>query len=255
MAHPKGLARGEMPCASPFFMSVQLLRHRRFVWLAEDVQRPAQHTRQEGRGGFVDFQGVFEGDGEVAEGKNEDEEHRAKDGVAVFLGEYLLPSGIWLLDYSNLRVILPSLMPRRDIYHNQVRRALEKDGWTITHDPMRFRWKGRTLWPDLGIEKVIAAERGTEKIAVEIKSFTNAALLVDFYEALGQYDIYKAALSELDEERVVVLAVSQEAYASFLSTEFAQTVLQMKSIPILVYDTENETIVKWIEQKSTSKSS
>ena len=120
---------------------------------------------------------------------------------------------------------------------------------------MRFRWKGRTLWPDLGIEKVIAAERGTEKIAVEIKSFTNAALLVDFYEALGQYDIYKAALSELDEERVVVLAVSQEAYASFLSTEFAQTVLQMKSIPILVYDTENETIVKWIEQKSTSKSS
>jgi hypothetical protein len=138
-------------------------------------------------------------------------------------------------------------MPKRDIYHNQVRHALEKEGWTITHDPMRFRWKGRTLWPDLGIEKVIAAERGTEKIAVEIKSFTNAALLVDFYEALGQYDIYKAALSELDEERMVILAVSQEAYASFISTEFAQTILLMKSIPILVYDIESETIVKWIK--------
>lgn len=138
-------------------------------------------------------------------------------------------------------------MPRKDIYHDHVRRALEKDGWTITHDPMRFRWKGRTIWPDLGVEKVIAAERGTEKIAVEIKSFINVALLADFYEALGQYDIYKAALSELDEERVVVLAVSQDAYASFLSTEFAQAILQIKSIPVLVYDVENETIIRWIK--------
>ncbi|MFN0035807.1 MAG: element excision factor XisH family protein [Saprospiraceae bacterium] len=138
-------------------------------------------------------------------------------------------------------------MPKKDIYHNQVRRALEKEGWTITHDPMRFRWKGRTIWPDLGVEKVIAAERGTEKIAVEIKSFTNAALLADFYETLGQYDIYKAALSELDEHRVVVLAVPQDAYESFLCSEFAQAILEIKNIPLLVYDIENETIVKWIK--------
>jgi hypothetical protein len=26
-------------------------------------------------------------------------------------------------------------MPRHDIYHDQVRHALIKDGWTITHDP------------------------------------------------------------------------------------------------------------------------
>jgi XisH protein len=138
-------------------------------------------------------------------------------------------------------------MPKKDIYHDQVRRALEKDGWTITHDPMRFRWKGRTIWPDLGIEKVIAAERGTEKIAVEIKSFTNIALLVDFYEALGQYDIYKVALAELDQDRSVVLAVTEAAYETFLCTEFAQAVLQVKNIPLLVYNVENETITKWIK--------
>lgn len=138
-------------------------------------------------------------------------------------------------------------MPRKDLYHDQVRRALEKDGWTITHDPMRFRWKGRTIWPDLGVEKVIAADRGTEKIAVEIKSFLSPILLVDFYEALGQYDIYKAALSELDAERVVVLAVPQSVYRDFLSTEFASTILQIKSLPFFVYDVDNETIVKWIK--------
>jgi len=138
-------------------------------------------------------------------------------------------------------------MPRKDLYHDQVRRALEKDGWTITHDPMRFRWKGRTIWPDLGVEKVIAAERGMEKIAVEIKSFLSPILLVDFYEALGQYDIYKAALSELDAERMVILAVPQAVYQDFLSGEFASTILQIKNLPFFVYDIDNETIVKWIK--------
>lgn len=132
------------------------------------------------------------------------------------------------------------------MYHDVVRRALEKDGWTITHDPMRFRWKGRTLWPDLGVEKVIAAEKGSEKIAVEIKSFTSGAVLADFYEAIGQFDIFKAALSELDQARLVVLAVTQLAYEEFLTTDFAQTVIRMKGIPLLVYNTENETIVEWI---------
>jgi hypothetical protein len=138
-------------------------------------------------------------------------------------------------------------MPKKDTFHDCVRQALEKDGWTITHDPMRFRWKGRTLWPDLGIEKVLAAEKGTEKIAVEIKSFTSGTILTDFYEAVGQYDIYRVALSELDQERLVVLAVTQNVYDAFLVSDFAQTVLKLKNIPLLVYNIENETIVKWIK--------
>jgi len=27
-------------------------------------------------------------------------------------------------------------MPARDVFHNTVRVALEKDGWAITHDPL-----------------------------------------------------------------------------------------------------------------------
>jgi len=138
-------------------------------------------------------------------------------------------------------------MPKRDIYHNQVRRALEKDGWTVTHDPMRFRWRGRTIWPDLGIEKVIAAERGQEKIAVEIKSFTAVTLLSDFYEALGQYDTYKTALSELDRDRIVVLAVPQIAYEEFFTTDFADTIIRIKNIHLMVYDPVNEIVIKWIK--------
>ena len=138
-------------------------------------------------------------------------------------------------------------MPRKDIYHEQVRRSLEKEGWVITHDPMRFRWKGRTIWPDLGIERVIAAERGVEKIAVEIKSFIEPVPLHEFYEAIGQYDTYKAALAELDKERLVVLAISKTVYDNFIAQDFAKTILEIKDVPFFVYDVDHETILKWIK--------
>lgn len=31
-------------------------------------------------------------------------------------------------------------MPARDLYHDAVKHALNKDGWAITHDPLRLRW-------------------------------------------------------------------------------------------------------------------
>lgn len=41
-------------------------------------------------------------------------------------------------------------MSRRDIYHDTVKRALQKDGWTITHDPFPLRIGNKRLSADLG---------------------------------------------------------------------------------------------------------
>jgi hypothetical protein len=41
-------------------------------------------------------------------------------------------------------------MPARDIYHNQVKNALIKDGWTITHDPLKLEIGSKDLFVDLG---------------------------------------------------------------------------------------------------------
>ncbi|MGD1901530.1 MAG: element excision factor XisH family protein [Geitlerinemataceae cyanobacterium] len=60
-------------------------------------------------------------------------------------------------------------MPARDIYHNEVRNALIKDGWNITDDPYTLEYKGLRLYADLGAEKLLVAERGQQTIAVEIK--------------------------------------------------------------------------------------
>lgn len=70
-------------------------------------------------------------------------------------------------------------MSAYDRFHLVVRNALVKDGWTITHDPLRLEIGERSLQVDLGAERLLAAERGTERIAVEIKSFTSASDIAD----------------------------------------------------------------------------
>lgn len=47
----------------------------------------------------------------------------------------------------------------KDIYHDIVRSALEKDGWTITQDPLRITIGARGVYVDLGAEKLLIAER------------------------------------------------------------------------------------------------
>jgi len=60
-------------------------------------------------------------------------------------------------------------MPAKDIYHEQVKNALIKDGWTITHDPYTMTFGQKDVFVDLGATRMLAAEKGDEIIAVEIK--------------------------------------------------------------------------------------
>ena len=49
----------------------------------------------------------------------------------------------------------------KDIYHQHVKEALIKDGWTISHDPYYLDIDNPApLEIDLGAEKLMSAERG-----------------------------------------------------------------------------------------------
>jgi hypothetical protein len=37
-------------------------------------------------------------------------------------------------------------MPAKDIYHDVVKKALIKDGWTITHDPYILKWGSKDMY-------------------------------------------------------------------------------------------------------------
>lgn len=78
-------------------------------------------------------------------------------------------------------------MPAKDIYHDTVKRALQKDGWTITHDPFPLQIGKKRLAADLGAERLINAEKGLQRIVVEVKSFIGQSDVKDLEQALGQY--------------------------------------------------------------------
>lgn len=51
-------------------------------------------------------------------------------------------------------------MPAKDRYHDNVKAALIKDGWTITHDPYPIKYAETELYADLAAQKPFVAERG-----------------------------------------------------------------------------------------------
>jgi hypothetical protein len=101
-------------------------------------------------------------------------------------------------------------MSAKDKFHDAVKNALVKDGWTITHDPFRLDFGFTDTYIDLGAEKFITADKDDEKIAIEIKSFISKSELYEFYTALGQFLGYRMALKRVEPERVLFLAVPKE---------------------------------------------
>jgi len=136
-------------------------------------------------------------------------------------------------------------MARRDIFHNAVRTALEKEGWIVTDDPLRIDWGGATIKIDLGAERLLAAERGNEKIAVEIKSFISNSPISEFHTALGQFIGYRRVLRTEEPDRKLFLGVPVDAYEEFLSTEYAQSLMEEEVVTLVIYDPVNEVIIKW----------
>jgi len=137
-------------------------------------------------------------------------------------------------------------MPAKDIYHDTVKRALEKDGWTVT-DQFEIEYGDVLLRADLGAEKVFAAEKDSCKIVVEIKVFGGLSFFYELHHATGQYCNYRALLSETNPEREIWLAVPLEIFQSQFRRKATQKIVNELKIKIVVYDIENEVITEWIK--------
>ncbi len=136
-------------------------------------------------------------------------------------------------------------MSARDIFHDAVKIALQKDGWQITHDPLSLEFGLGLLYVDLGAERIIAAERSNEKIAVEIKSFLGGSAVSEFHTALGQYLNYRLLMQEQYTEYKLYLAIPSSAYDSFFQLPFVQSTIQQYQLKLAIYKPEKQEIVKW----------
>lgn len=135
----------------------------------------------------------------------------------------------------------------KDVFHDIVKRALINDKWHITHDPLTLQVMQTDIHIDLGAEKIIAAEKKDKKIAVEIKSFVGNSTISEFHTALGQYLNYRMVLEDADPNRHLYLAIPVDTYTDFFTARFTQKVLGRYQISLLVYDTSQEEVVKWLD--------
>jgi hypothetical protein len=142
-------------------------------------------------------------------------------------------------------------MAAKDIYHNHVRIALEKDGWIITHDPLRLKWRGRNMLIDLAAEKVLLAEKGARRIAVEVKSFIGTSEMDDLYNAVGQFIMYRKALRRIEPDRELYLAIRQDVYKELFDDPGDDSLHREDGVKLVIFDPNAMEIVLWIPTETS----
>ena len=137
-------------------------------------------------------------------------------------------------------------MPAKDIYHDAVKNALIKDGWTIIADPYTIKYKDAELFADLAAEKLIAVAQNRQKIIVEVKSFLSPSLMQDFQVALGQYTLYRNFINLTEPEYDIYLAIKDSIYENLFKRESIQEIVNINQLLLIVIDMEQEEILEWI---------
>lgn len=138
-------------------------------------------------------------------------------------------------------------MAAKDRFHDAVKQALLKDQWVITADPLILKIDKVKFEVDLAAEKVFAAEKAGQKIAVEIKSFLNPSVVRDFHSALGQFLNYRLGLQMTEPDRTLYLAIPIDIFESFFQERFTQEAIRQYQVKLIVYEPIQEVIIEWKE--------
>ena len=108
-------------------------------------------------------------------------------------------------------------MAAKDIIHDIVREALEKEGWFIIGDPFFLRVSENIgMFVDLAADKLLLAERETRKIAEELES-----------------------------DRILYLAIPNDIYNTFFQDSFIQKVIEAYSIKLMIVNPKKGEITLW----------
>jgi hypothetical protein len=136
-------------------------------------------------------------------------------------------------------------MPAFDACHDQVVRALEKEGWRVEIEPYRLALPPRVGYVDIRLSRGRNG-RLEQLLLVEVKCFPDEDDTTrDLYISIGQYLIYRALIVELELPDALYLAVPSDIFSLIFDRSVMRVVNESK-IRLVIVNLEMETIVEWI---------
>jgi hypothetical protein len=133
----------------------------------------------------------------------------------------------------------------RDIVHEIIREVLINEGWIITQDPYILKDYDPDWEIDFGAEKIIAAEKGPEKIAVEAKSYLGLSFAYEFHQILGQHLNYRSGLNRLEPDRTLYLAVPREVFDLEFNRIGISNSIEDYHLRYFIFNELTKTIIQW----------
>lgn len=119
----------------------------------------------------------------------------------------------------------------------------------MTDDPLELKVGGVDMEIGLGAERLIAAEREGQRIAVEVKSFlAGTSAISEFHRALGQFINYRGALRIEMPDRLLYLAIPIMAFNTFFQLDFPKQMIVENKVNLLVCDLSSQSDLLWIPE-------
>ncbi len=136
-----------------------------------------------------------------------------------------------------------------DTCHEQMVRALEKDGWHVEASPVKLSRGSRLAYVDVELSRSVNGSR-QHMILVEIKCFPDQESTTrDLYVSLGQYLVYRAMLLEIGLSYILYLAVPENIFAAIFDVTVLRAITDSR-INVVVINVPAEVVIKWIKQPS-----
>ena len=134
----------------------------------------------------------------------------------------------------------------KDLVYQAAKNALIKDNCLITHDLYTISFGGVNMAVDLGAEKLIAATKDRQKIAVEIKSFVSPSEMADLKDAIGGFVLYRAVMNRLEPDRILYLGVRDTVFTDLFEEPIGKLLRESENLNLLVFNSDTERITQWI---------
>ena len=137
-------------------------------------------------------------------------------------------------------------MPAVDQCHEQVKRALQKDGWQLLAEQYRlYVPKERQLYVDLYLSRQVNGTR-EQLLLTEVKCFPErSAITTELYQAVGQYLFYRDKIDVLKLSAILYLAMPLHVF-EYLD-DSVERVMRRYEIHTVVIDLDAERVVRWIK--------